>query len=98
MTQQMARANLQFGMMAARQMMGAGTALLALGSSRTASQLVTRQAALARTLMPSAPSATHVLQSTARTLKHGLQPIHARATANSRRLRSLRVVPPFGAK
>ena len=60
--------------------------MLSLASSRTVQQSVDRQAELARTLRRSAASASRLGTAGARVARHGLQPIHAAATANARRL------------
>ena len=64
----------------------AGIAMLSLASSRTVQQSVDRQAELTRTLRRSAASASHLGTAGARVAHRGLQPIHAAATANARRL------------
>ena len=72
--------------LAARQMLRNSAALMSLASSRTPSQLIARQAALARALGQSASSMAHVSGSAARIAHRGLKPIHAKATANAKRL------------
>ena len=64
----------------------AGIAMLSLASSLTVQQSVDRQAELARTLKRSAASASRLGTAGARVAHRGLQPIHAAATANARRL------------
>lgn len=57
-----------------------------LATSRTAGQARTRQAKLTRAMTRSPVSAARVAQSVAGLAQRGLAPIHARATANARRL------------
>lgn len=89
MSMQSMRVNMNIGARFAEQMWGTTHALMSLGSSRTPSQAFARQGTLARALARAPQSATDMLHSTARVMQHGLKPIHARATANSRRLRKL---------
>ena len=79
--------NLTLGARAFSQMMSATTAFMSLAVSRTPGQYVARQARLAETVTRSAITAAELSRSTARLAKSGLKPIHARATANARRLR-----------
>ena len=74
------------GALAARQMLRNSAALMSLVSSRTPSQLIARQAALARALGQSANTVAKVSGGTARIAHRGLKPIHAKATANAKRL------------
>ena len=64
----------------------AGVAMVSLASSRSVQQYIDRQAELARTLKRSAASASRLGTAGARVAHRGLQPIHAAATANARRL------------
>ena len=75
------------GALAFRHILRSSTALLSLASSRTPSQLIARQAALARALGQSAVSMADVSKSAAKLARRGLKPIHAKATANAKRLR-----------
>jgi DNA-binding transcriptional regulator YdaS (Cro superfamily) len=59
---------------------------MSLASSRTPSQLIARQAALARALGQSASSMAQVSGSAAKLAHRGLKPIHSKATANAKRL------------
>ncbi len=59
---------------------------MALGASRTPDELIERQAKLMQTLTEAALSTTQLTVSAARVAEAGLSPIHARATANARRL------------
>ena len=70
------------GVRAFSQMMTATSAFMALAASRTPAQFVARQARLAETVARSAITAVEVSTATARLAKHGLKPIHSRATAN----------------
>jgi hypothetical protein len=79
--------NLKFGARAFRHMVTRSAALMSLAASRSVGQSVARQAKLARAVSRStrlAPSA--LSDSTARLARRALEPIHARATANARRL------------
>jgi hypothetical protein len=86
MAAQMMSISPPWGALAARQMLRNSAALMSLASSRTPSQLIARQAALARALGQSASSMAHVSGSAARIAHRGLKPIHAKATANAKRL------------
>jgi len=61
-------------------------AFMSLAGSQTPSQLIARQAALARALGQSAVSMADLSRDAARLAHRGLKPIHAKATANARRL------------
>lgn len=61
-------------------------AFMSLAASRTPAQVIARQAALARALGQSATSVAGASKSAARLAQRGLKPIHAKATANARRL------------
>jgi hypothetical protein len=74
------------GALAFRHILRSSTALLSLASSRTPSQLIARQAALARALEQSAVSMADVSKSATKLARRGLKPIHAKATANAKRL------------
>jgi hypothetical protein len=87
MGQQMAAMNWQVAIRAWQDLVAAGTAWMAFGSSRTLPQLMQRQLELGRTLTQSAHSTARLTDATARVVGKGLQPIHARATANAKRLR-----------
>jgi hypothetical protein len=78
------------GMLGARafsHMMNANAALMSLAVSRTPGQFFVRQAKLANAVSRSAMTASALSDSAARLAGRGLRPIHARATANARRLR-----------
>ena len=83
----MTTTNLQLGVRAFSQMMSATAAFTALAASRTPAQFVARQARLAGTVARSAITSADLSTSAARLAKRGLKPVHARATANARRLR-----------
>lgn len=74
------------GVAAWRHWVDAGAAAVSLLSSRTAEQSVARHAALTRTLARSAASAGRLGHAGAHIARRGLKPIHAKATANARRL------------
>jgi hypothetical protein len=78
--------NLEVGARAFRHMLTGTAALMSLAASRSVGQSITRQAKLAQTLSRSAITASELFDSTARLARRGLKPIHARATANARRL------------
>ena len=75
-----------FGIQVWHDLLQAGIAMLSLASSRTVQQSIDRQAELTRTLKRSAASASRLGTAGARVAHQGLQPIHAAATANARRL------------
>ena len=75
-----------FGVQVWQDLFEAGIALFSLASSRTVQQSIDRQAELTRTLRRSAASASRLGTAGARVAHRGLQPIHATATANARRL------------
>ena len=87
MGQQLLNMNLKFGAQMFRHMMTGGAAMMSLATSRDAGQFVTRQAKLAQAASQSAATAAAISHSTIRLAADGLKPIHARATANARRLR-----------
>jgi hypothetical protein len=72
--------------LAFRHYLRSSAALMSLARSRTPGQLIARQAALARALGQSAVSMADVSKSVTRLAHRGLKPIHAKATANARRL------------
>ena len=78
--------NLKLGARAFRHMATGTAALMSLATSRSVGQSITRQAKLAETISRSAITACEFSGSTARLARRGLKPIHARATANARRL------------
>jgi hypothetical protein len=71
---------------ATQQMLTAATAAMSLAGSRTVAQALARQAKFVRALNRSARTASRISGSSARLAQRGLRPIHARATANARRL------------
>lgn len=79
--------NLKFGARAFQLMATGSAALMALAASRSVGESITRHAKLAETLSRSARTASEFSDSTAGLARRGLRPIHARATANARRLR-----------
>lgn len=82
----LATVNLKLGARAFRHMTTGTAALMSLAASRSVGQSMARQAKLAKTLSRSAKTAFELSGSTARLAGRGLRPIHARATANARRL------------
>jgi hypothetical protein len=85
-TAHLATMNLQFGASALGHMVAGTTALMSLAASRSVGQFLTRQVRLAETLSRSAKTVSELYDSTARLATRGLKPIHARASANARRL------------
>ena len=85
-SQDMVRANTQLGTRAVQQMLTGVTDIMALAASRTAGQSIARQAKLVRTMTRSASTASQLSASAAQLAQRGLTPIHARATANAKRL------------
>jgi hypothetical protein len=67
-------------------MLRSTSALVMLASSRSPAQLFARQMGFARTLERSAVSVADVAKSATRLAHRGLKPIHAKATANAKRL------------
>ena len=86
MTAHMMTMNQPWGALAFRHFLQSSAAFMSLASSRTPSQLIARQAALARALGRSAFSMADVSKSATKLAHRGLKPIHAKATANARRL------------
>ena len=86
---QLAKMNPLLGANAARQMLASATALMSLATSRSVGEAMTRQAELIRAVTQSAAAASQLSGSTARVAQRGLKPVHARATANARRLGKL---------
>lgn len=78
--------NQRRGALAFRHLLQNSAAFMSLASSRTPSQLIARQAALARALAQSASSMADVAKNATKLAHRGLRPIHAKATANARRL------------
>lgn len=74
---------------ASRQMLASATALMSLAASGSVGEAMMRQAALIRSVTQSAATASRLSGSTAQVAQRGLKPIHARATANARRLGKL---------
>jgi len=72
--------------LAFRHILRNSAAFISLASSRTPNQLITRQAALARVLGQSAISMAGVSKNATKLAHRGLGPIHAKATANAKRL------------
>jgi hypothetical protein len=78
--------NLALGARALQQMASGTSAFLSLATSRSAGQFITRQATLTDALWRSAKTVNELSHSTAQLAGRSLHPIHARATANARRL------------
>ena len=77
-----------WGIQAFRDTLRCTAAFMSLANSRTPGQLSARQTAFARALGQSAVGMAGVSKSAARLAHRGLKPIHAKATANAKRLRS----------
>jgi hypothetical protein len=83
----MMRLNQQLGSLALKQMMTGASAALSVASSLTPAQSLDHQFKLAGDTMANSANATsHLSRYPARVLRQGLQPIHARATSNAKRL------------
>jgi hypothetical protein len=86
MTAQLMSMSQPWGVTAFRHVLQSSAALMALAGSRTPGQLVSRQATLMRALGRSAASLTDASTDATRLAQRGLKPIHAKATANAKRL------------
>jgi len=75
-----------WGALALRHVLQNSAAFMSLASSQTPTQLIARQAALARRVAQSAVSMADVARDATKLAHRGLKPIHAKATANARRL------------
>ncbi len=84
---QMMRINPLLGWRAFSQAVAVANAMMSVASSRTVAQSLRRQAALAHTLAQSGATAPRICKSAAQVARHGLKPLHSRATANAKRLR-----------
>ena len=87
MTAQLTSMNAQFGLQVVRHFAAGTSALASLATSRSAPEALKRHHALLRTLGQPAMTASRWSGSSARLAHAGLAPIHARASANARRLR-----------
>ena len=87
---QMMRTSMQIGAHAFKRVLAGSTNLTALAASRTAGQAMARQAKLVRTMTRSGNTVARLSGASARIAQRGLKPVHARATANARRLGKLR--------
>ena len=75
-----------WGALVFRHLLRNSAAFMSLASSRTPSQLIARQAVLGRALGQSAVRMADVSRDVTKLAHRGLKPIHARATANAKRL------------
>jgi hypothetical protein len=87
MAAQMMTMSKPLGALDFRHILRSSAAFMSLASSRTPSQLIARQAAFARALSQSAVSMADVSKSATQLAHRGLDPIHAKAAANAKRLR-----------
>ena len=78
--------NQPWGALAFRHLLRNSAAFMSLASSRTPSQLIARQAAVARALGRSAVHMADVSKDATKLAHRGLKPIHAKARANAKRL------------
>jgi hypothetical protein len=78
--------NLEFGASMFRLMVTGTAAFVSLAGSRTVEEFNTRYTKLAETLSHSAQTTAELYRSATQLARRGLKPIHARATANARRL------------
>ena len=83
---QLAATNLKFGARSLRNMVDRNGSANVADVDRNVTQSIARQARLARSLSGSARTATDLSAATIRLARRGLKPVHARATANARRL------------
>ncbi|MEP7329920.1 MAG: polyhydroxyalkanoate granule-associated phasin [Betaproteobacteria bacterium] len=86
MAAQLFAMNLRFGARLFGQAITTGSAMVSLARSRDAGQFLKRQSTLVASVARSASTAAEISQSTVRLAASGLTPIHARVTANARRL------------
>ncbi|NDP41808.1 MAG: hypothetical protein GZ089_03665 [Aromatoleum sp.] len=86
MATQLTAMNLQFGLRSFQHLMTLSAALMSFASSRSAGQSIARHTRLVRAMTDSAATASTISASALRLAHDGLGPIHARATANARRL------------
>ncbi|NMG74449.1 polyhydroxyalkanoate granule-associated phasin [Aromatoleum diolicum] len=86
MTMQMMKLNQQLWARTVRQMQAGVVAMMSLAASRSVAESIARQATLVRTMTRSADTASQLSRAVARVARSGLNPIHARATANAERL------------
>jgi hypothetical protein len=86
MAAQMMTVSWPLGALAFRHILRSSAVFMSLASSRTPSQWIARQAALARALGQSAVSMADVSKSATELAHSGLKPIHAKVTANAKRL------------
>jgi hypothetical protein len=87
MAMQLSAMNTRCGMQAFANLAAGATALASLAASRSVGQAFTRHATLLRALGQPAMSASQLSNGMAALVRSGLEPIHARAAANARRLR-----------
>lgn len=87
----MATMQMQLGALAFRQLLNGANGMMSLAATPAAALTAKGQAALLRTMLDSAVSVnSQVAGALARLAQHGLKPIHARATANAKRLSNQR--------
>jgi hypothetical protein len=87
MTGQLLQTNQALLARAFGQMLANTNAMISVAASRTAGQSLARQAVLAKSLARSAVTANQLSNTGVRLAHHGLKPIHAKATANAKRLK-----------
>ena len=82
-----AKWQIQFGVLAIKQMMATATTLTSLAASRNPGQVLDHQATLVRDAVTAPTIAASKLASSAAHLsQHAIKPIHSRATKNAKRL------------
>ena len=86
MTEQMMKMNQQLWARTVGQMQAGVVAMMSLAASRSVAESIARHATLVRTMTRSAGTASQLSRAVARVARSGLNPIHARATANAERL------------
>lgn len=86
MTSHLFTMNARLGIAGLRQVSAHANAMMSLAGSRDMREALQRQAQLLRTLQESGSAALQMSHSAARIAHAGIRPVHARATANARRL------------
>ena len=86
MGHQLSHLNLRSGLDVWNDTLSAGQAAMSVASSRTVGEAVRRQAQLRRAIKRAGGSAAVLSNATVQVARRGLEPIHAKATANAKRL------------
>jgi len=88
-TKQLLRLDPLLGLRASRHMFAAAAAMMSLASSRSAAQVMTRQARLLRVAADSSSTMSTISAASARVARSALKPVHIRAKTNAKRLGKL---------